>query len=251
MCLAMALWQLGHPEQALVRSEEGLAEAQELGHTATLAHTLHHSCMLRELLGDVHAAGAQATRLEELCAGQRLRYPSWLTMATLLRGADLVAVPCPPSRLADVHQCLASYRATGSRLFLPYWLALEARALAEAERAPEALTTLGEALRWVDRTDQRWMEAELHRVKGRVLLRLRSTADTETEAALRTAVTVARRQKARMWELRAARDLARLWAERGERRKALDLLAPVHGWFSEGAGMADLEEAEALLAGLR
>jgi len=88
----------------------------------------------------------------------------------------------------------------------------------------------------------------VHRLKAKLLLRQGSAG---AEAALGDAIAVARAQGARMWELRAARDLARCWVERGERRKACDLLVPVHGRFSEGCDTPDLKEAKALLDCLR
>jgi predicted ATPase len=113
-----------------------------------------------------------------------------------------------------------------------------------------ALDLLAEALALVDRMDERWFEAEPHRLKGEALLR--TTADVAAaEASFRKAIDVAREQDAKWWELRAATSLARLWAERGERRKARDLLAPICGRFTEGFDMLDLKEAGTLLDELR
>ena len=148
---------------------------------------------------------------------------------------------------ARMDRGLRGYQATGSCLFLPYWLALLAKALAEAGRHPEALAALAEAREWTERTDQRWIEAELHRLEGRMTPR---TDVSDVETALTKAIAVARAQAARIWELRAACDLARFLAERGERRRAHDLLAPVYGWFGEGFATPDLQEAGVLLDAL-
>ena len=89
------------------------------------------------------------------------------------------------------------------------------------------------------------MEAELNRQKGQLLLR-QGKSDI-AEELYRKAIGIAQEREAKLWELRAARDLARLWAEQGGRAEARDLLAPVYGWFTEGFDTADLKEAKALL----
>ena len=99
------------------------------------------------------------------------------------------------------------------------------------------------------RTGERWFAAELNRHKGQLLLR--QGHSEVAEELYRKALSIARTQEAKLWELRAARDLARLWGERGRRAEARDLLAPVYGWFTEGLDTADLKAAAALLSELR
>jgi predicted ATPase len=93
---------------------------------------------------------------------------------------------------------------------------------------------------------ERWPEAEIHRLKGELMLSMERAAPA-AERCFRRSIDVAREQKARSPELRAAMSLARLWAEQGKRRKAHDLLAPVYGWFTEGFETADLKDAKALV----
>ncbi len=93
----------------------------------------------------------------------------------------------------------------------------------------------------------RWHEAELHRLKGELLLQLSTDNTAEAEASFRQALDVAHRQQAKSLELRAATSLARLWQSQGKRQEAYDLLAPVYEWFTEGFDTADLQEAKALL----
>jgi predicted ATPase len=107
------------------------------------------------------------------------------------------------------------------------------------------LTLLDEALQMVDRTGERWFEAELNRHKGHLLLRQGRTQ--AAEELYRKALRIAREQQANLWELRAAASLARLRRDQGERAEARDLLAPVYGWFTEGFNTPDLKEAKALL----
>jgi predicted ATPase len=111
-----------------------------------------------------------------------------------------------------------------------------------------AMLLLVDALARVEKTDERWFVAELHRLKGEVVLR---TTPADAGACFRKALHVAQEQGAKWWELRAATSLARLWAEQDRRQEAHDLLAPVYGWFTEGLDLAALREARALLDRVR
>jgi predicted ATPase len=114
----------------------------------------------------------------------------------------------------------------------------------------EALQALEEALARVDRLEERWFEPDLWRLKGEALVALSPERAAEAEACYQQALTVARHQDARLWELRAAMSLARLWRDQHKRAEAHDLLAPVYGWFTEGFDTADLKDAKALLGEL-
>jgi predicted ATPase len=98
-----------------------------------------------------------------------------------------------------------------------------------------------------DSTEERWWEAELHRLTGELLLRRAVPAEPQAEICLRQALAVARRQQAKSWELRVAMSLGRLWQRQGKRAAAHALLADVYGWFTEGFETADLQEARVLL----
>jgi predicted ATPase len=110
---------------------------------------------------------------------------------------------------------------------------------------------LPKALGMIQETGERWHEAEAHRLSGELLLSLLTAEAGAAESAFRKAIEVARSQQAKWPELRAARDLARLWGDQGKRQQAIDLLAPVYGWFTEGFDTADLKEAKALLGELQ
>ena len=152
--------------------------------------------------------------------------------------------------MAQLHQGLAAWRATGAAVFQPYGLALLAEAYAQAGRCEEGLTLLAEALALTnDREERRW-EAELYRLKGELLLVHAAAHHAEAATCFQQALDVARHQQATSWELRAATSLARLWRDQGKRVEAHDLLAPVYGWFTEGFDTADLKDGKALLAEL-
>jgi predicted ATPase len=97
----------------------------------------------------------------------------------------------------------------------------------------------------VETTKERWCEAEVYRIAGEVALN--STQSDRAEADLERALTIARQQQAKSWELRAAMSLARLWCDQGKVQQARELLAPIYGWFTEGFDTRDLKEAKALL----
>lgn len=131
--------------------------------------------------------------------------------------------------------------------------------MAEAYRkdgqVEEGLTTVVEALAFVERTEERFYEAELHRLKGELTLKKskvkgRKSEVVEAEAYFLKAIEVARKQEAKSWELRAAMSLARLWQKQGKRLEAQELLAPVYNWFTEGFDTKDLQDAQALLKNL-
>jgi predicted ATPase len=109
---------------------------------------------------------------------------------------------------------------------------------------------LEDAMRFADDSRVRYWDAELLRLKGKLLARLSADKDHEEERCYREALTLARRQQARSLELRAATSLGGLWRDQGRRDEAYDLLAPVYGWFTEGLDTPDLKEAKTLLDAL-
>ena len=128
---------------------------------------------------------------------------------------------------------------------MPYHFALLAEACEIAGLNEEGVPLLDEATRIVEETGERWLAAELHRRKGRLLLR---QGDAEAAAQqYRKALGIAQEQEAKLWELRATVSLARLCCDQGRRAEARDLLMPVYGWFTEGFGTRDLKEAKALV----
>ena len=173
--------------------------------------------------------------------------PLWLATGVVVRGWSLTTGGGAEDGIAVIRRGLADYRATGSKLFSSYFLALLADAYGRADQAAIGLRLLADALNGVERTGVRWNEAELHRLRSELLLALPQPDKAKVEKCLRQAVAGAREQDAKMWELRAATSLSRLWAGQGRRAMAHDLLAPIYGWFTEGFETADLRDAKALL----
>jgi predicted ATPase len=130
---------------------------------------------------------------------------------------------------------------------LPLFLSWLGRAYAKLERTDDARRSIGEAMAAMDTSKEAWFEAEVHRIAGEIAL-MRATPDiAKAEEYFERALTVARRQEEKSWELRAAMSMARLWRDQDKRDQARELLGPVYGWFAEGFDTRDLKKAKALL----
>ena len=99
----------------------------------------------------------------------------------------------------------------------------------------------------IERTKETWFEPHVHLIAGEIALKSRQPNAAKAEACFEKALTIAREQEAKSWELRAATSMARLRRDQGKPQQARELLAPVYGWFTEGFNTRDLEEAKALL----
>jgi predicted ATPase len=246
--LALALWQLGYPDQAMQRSQETLSLAQEVSHPYSLATALIIVAILHQHRREVPAAHAQAAAATMLTTEQG--FTERLAWGTVLHGWALAMQGQSEAGIAEIRQGLDAGLAMGSMLFQPYFLGLLAEAYGEAGQPDAGLHTLGEQVAVLHTTESRWYHAELHRLKGTLLLRRDIQAPVEAEACLQEALEVARRQQAKSWELRAATSLARLWQQQHKHQEAYDLLARVYNWFTEGFDTTDLQDAKALLVEL-
>jgi predicted ATPase len=172
-------------------------------------------------------------------------FPFWLGYGLVLYGYSLTELGQPQAGLEALQKGLATYRPTGA--VLPNNITFNA--LAEAHRKlgqpAEALKWLAEAEQNIARADGDCLEAECHRVRGDVFVDYGDSRSAEE--SYRKALSVARRQGGKLWELRAATSLARLWRDQGKRPEAYNLLSPVYGWFTEGFETPVLREAKALL----
>jgi predicted ATPase len=149
--------------------------------------------------------------------------------------------------MAQVRQGLAAWRATGAVLAVPFLCTALAEVADHLGHTKDGLQALAEAHTLMEQCEERWWEAEVHRLRGVLLLKQPGTPQAEAETWLQRALDVARRQEAKSLELRAAMSLARLWQQQGKQAEAQALLAPIYGWFTEGFDTADLQEAKALL----
>jgi class 3 adenylate cyclase/predicted ATPase len=239
---AQAEWLLGYPEKALASIADSLTLAERLAHPFTLSLALIFSSMLHVNRREPERALRQLEAAEALAAEQRLS----LTLEPgILRGAVLLGQGAVDEAIARIREGVTEWARLGHTLLLPYGLASLGEGLARHGDRAAALAALREGLASADGTGEHLWDAELHRLTGTVLL-AENKLD-EGQASLQQAIRIAQAQQAKSLELRAASDLARLWAERGRRSEARDLVAPVYGWFTEGFDTPDLKEAKALL----
>jgi predicted ATPase len=245
---AKLMWILGSPDQALERCQKALTLAQELAHPHSLAQPLCYATYLYQLRGEAAQAYERAEELVALCHEQGFAY--WLSEGIVLRGWALAAQGQHKEGIGQMRQGLAASRAAGSELLGSHWLALLVEAYRNAGQSEEGVHLLAEALALVRKHGERYYEAELYRLKGKLLQCASVTNQREAEACFQRALARARRQQAKSWELRAAMSLSRLWQQQGKQDEARELLAPIYGWFTEGFDTADLQEAKALLEAL-
>jgi predicted ATPase len=164
----------------------------------------------------------------------------WL-FAQLGKGSDAVQI---------ITAGLSAFRSTGSTVFMPLWLSSLTRAYAELGQFDAARRCIGEAMRAIEATKEKWCEAEIYRIAGEIALLSPEPDAVKAEAYFERALAIARAQQAKSFELRAAMTMAQLLRNQGKRDEAYGLLAPIYGWFTEGFDTLDLKEAKALLDGL-
>jgi predicted ATPase/class 3 adenylate cyclase len=245
MLAALSLWLLGYPDQAVASIQAALALAQQLAHPFSLTFALHEAAVVHHLRREAPLSQAYAESAVTIATDQE--FPQQLAQVMVMRGWALAASGQGEEGRAQIQQGLVAYRATGATRARPYQLALLAETSAQVGHTTEGLEALGEALATLDKSGVRWWAAELHRLRGELLLQHAGAQPGEAEACFQRALAVARRQQAKSLELRAAMSLARLWQRQGKRTAAYELLAPIYGWFTEGFDTADLQEAKALL----
>jgi len=241
--LALVLFCLGFPDQAMAQGSAAVAGARRLAHPPSLALSLGIGTYPLALAGDNLALEERVNELVSVAAEHG--FSLYSAAGTILRGWAMVKNGDVTEGMALLSSGSAAYRAAGQEAWMPFFVALQAAAYEMAGQIEEGLTLLEEAFQIVERTGERWLEAELHRQKGQLLLQQGHPA--AAEELYRKALRIAREQEAKLWELRAAVSLARLRRDQGRHAEARELLAPVYGWFTEGFATPDLREAKALL----
>jgi predicted ATPase len=246
--LALDLWHLGYPDQALRLDRETQELARTIGHAFSLGHAVDFSAFLCHYcrLG----AEVQAAAEEELAIGTEQGFQLWHALGILHKGAGMLLQGRRVEGLPLLIKGVDAFRATGAEVRVPSYLGLLGDAYTKSARFDDAHRALDEGLAVAEKNDDRCHEAELHRLKGELLLAESSDQTAAAEDCFRRANETALRQQSKGWELRATMSLARLWQRQGRRDDARAALAAVYSTYTEGFTTPDLVEAEALLEAL-
>jgi predicted ATPase/class 3 adenylate cyclase len=255
--LAWASQTTGYPDQALKRSSEALSLAQLLSHPYSLAYARGIAAAFHQIRKEGEATQDLADA--SLGVATEHGFPFWAAFQTILLGWVLVKQGKADEGIAQMKIGMETYWATGADLLRPYLIGLLAEALAERGSTQRGLALVAEALEAVEKTGERFYEAELYRQKGELLFRsysegselvdstTQSSHSKEIERCFLKAISVADHQQAKWFEIRAATSLARLWHRQGRKEKAHTMLTTSYSWFTEGFDTADLKDAKALI----
>jgi serine/threonine protein kinase/predicted ATPase len=246
--LALTLWHLGYPDQALALARETCELARTIGHAFSLEHAvdfaayLCHYCRL--------GAETQARGEEEMAIATEQGFPFWHALGTLHRGAGALLQGRGEEALPLLLRGFTAFRATGAEVRVPSYLGMLGDAYTQLAHFEDAHKVLDEALAVAEKNDDRCHEAELHRLQGELVLAESPDRLSDAEACFRRAIETARCQQSKGWELRATISLARLWQRQGRRGDAHTALAAVYGTYTEGLTTPDLADAKGLLESL-
>jgi predicted ATPase len=243
--LAWTLWWLGYPAQAIEKMQEALHLADDLSHPQSQAWTHDCAAILHQVRREAPAACEQSEAAIALAGAHG--FAQWMAAGMVLHGWVRAVQEGEQEGVTELHQGITAWRNTGAALSLSHWLALLAEGYGSVGQTELGLTAVGEALAVVAQYEEGYYEAESHRLQGALWLQQSPAKSTKAESCFHTALSVARGQQAKSWELRAAVSLARLWQQQGKHQEASDLLAPVYAWFTEGFDTADLRDAKSLL----
>ncbi|HZR79595.1 MAG TPA: AAA family ATPase [Candidatus Binatia bacterium] len=252
---AWIVWHLGFPERAVMRMNEAIALGHAIAHPFSLVLASHIAAAFYESIDLVDAAREVADVASLQSAGQG--FDMFTTLGAFHRGWLRLQAGEGEAGTEDMRGGLAAYRAAGAGFGVPTFLGLLAEAYGRAGRPDDGRAIIEEASAMVEESGAHYWDAELRRVDGELILQGARTgrpvpvaARRDAEARFLEAIEIARRQEARMFELRAATSLARLWQGAKKSKEARDLLSKIYGWFTEGFETSDLRAARSLLDAL-
>jgi predicted ATPase len=214
-------------------------------HTPSQVSTQLFTAIFAQHRRDVAATQAYAESTMDLAAAQGFEHR--VAQGRMMRGWALAMQGDAATGVAHIQQGWEAVQSIGQKLYHPYHLALLAEAYGQAGQPEAGLSVLDEALTLVEATEERWWEAEVHRLKGELLLQLPLPDISQATACFHQALEVARSQQAKSLELRAALSLSRLWQQHSKQDQARQLLTEIYSWFTEGFETPDLQEARVWL----
>jgi predicted ATPase len=241
--LALASVLLGDISGGLAHGREAVTHAEQLRHPHSICYALSFLAGAHVLCRNPGAAHPIAERTVALA--REYGFPLWLAGGQMLRGWSRFDLGDVEQGLAEIRQSVNALEAAGAPIWVQFARYLLAQALAEADQTHDAMELVDQTLVQIGTTSGRWYEAELHRLKGDLLLARRDPS--AAEHCYETAIAVSARQGARLWQLRATNSLGALWLAQGRSSELHARLAPLYASFDEQVMTADLREAKALL----
>ena len=242
---SLALWVLGFPERALADANRAQKDAQEIGQAATLMFALTYAAKAQTLCG--YFAHANSLLEQVVALADQKSSPYWKGFGMSEQACALVATGDTSAAVHQFKLGMTTLCSTGATLFVPWFLSNLAMAYGDLGELDDAWRHIDEATTTMQTSYQRWCEAETNRIAGEISLLSPKRDAAKAQSYFERALSVARQQQAKSWELRAAMSMARLWRDQGKVSEARELLAPIYGWFTEGFDTRDLKEAKALL----
>jgi predicted ATPase len=238
-------WVLGYPDAAVTDAERALNDARDIDQAAELMHALALKGFSSIWCGSYGLAKEEGRELAALAEEKGSAF--FRTSGTIIAGLVMAHTGEMENAAQNIKGALSAMRSIGTTGFIPVYLSYLAWCSAELDRFEDAWSCIEHALTAAESSKQRWWQAETNRIAGEVVLRSPSSDEEKAQAYFKRALSIAREQQTKSWELRAAMSMARLCRDRGRRNEARDLLAPIYGWFTEGFNTRDLKEAKALL----
>ena len=247
---AWTRWCLGYPVQAQRQAQEALTRADAMAHPYSRAIAMTYMTVQYQFLGDTAGCQRQAAATMELT--RAYGFTLWLASATFLHGWAVAAQGDFANGMNQMQEGIDLFRATGAELGAAYFAGLLAERLGQVGQTEIAIAVMGEAFDLLERTQDRWCEAELYRLKAELLAQLNDPAlwtllGQTPDDCYQQALTVARRQEARWWELQTLVSLCRHWQADPRAADAHNQLAACYQWFTEGHDLPLLQTARRLL----
>ena len=242
---ALALWLLGHSDQSRERLKALAEWSAEINNPHSNGFGLLLTCMACQLRADPEATIESADSLTAISARYDLHYTPF---CMLLKGWAMAQLDPDFEQLEMAQGGFEMLISSGFRLLAPYMLGIIAEIQRKLGQIDDAQASLEQALAQVEKSNERWFEAELHRLQGELLLQQDSSQQKEAEQCFGRSLEVARAQQARSLELRAALSFSRLWAQQGNASAAQQLLQPIIAGFSETSDSQELRDARTLIA---
>jgi DNA-binding winged helix-turn-helix (wHTH) protein/predicted ATPase len=243
---ALTLWLLGRIDEALLLADRALADAESAAHAPTMAYVLLFAARLGLFRYNRKAVATYSQALADIVS--RYDLPTWAAgTAVLFQGWAKSSDAAEELRLVEMRRGLAIIREQGTGYLVPSLEAALAKAEASAGEIDHGLHRLDDAFAMLERTEERWYEAEMHRVRAEILLKRDPTDSAAAEQSLQVAIAMAQSQKACSFELRAALALAKLYRAANRDADAHAVLAPAVEGFPPTRQFPELTEAQALV----